>query len=144
MAQDARPIAKRAFAVQNAGPPPRPEVNSVLHIAPHRRTPLAWGLTALLVLVIAVLTLMPSSQAEGPPTPDKLYHFIAFAALVVPLSVVYPRHVGWIVAGAVAFGGAIEVIQPHVDRGAEWLDLLADLLGAIAGALAARLWVRSR
>ncbi|MEB8387250.1 VanZ family protein [Rhodobacteraceae bacterium KMM 6894] len=113
-------------------------------IQSHRHLPLAWGATALMCVVIVVLTLMPSSQADGPPSPDKLYHFIAFAALVVPLSVVCPRHVWWIVAGATAFGGLIEVIQPTFGRGAEWLDLLADFLGAVVGALCAWRWVRSR
>ncbi|MCZ4353064.1 VanZ family protein [Roseovarius aestuarii] len=112
----------------------------MIAILPHRQKPYAWGATVLLTVVIAVLTLMPSSQADGPPTPDKLYHFIAFAALVVPLGLVYPRHIWWVVVTATAYGGLIEIIQPSVGRGAEWLDLLADLLGAITGAVGARRW----
>lgn len=102
------------------------------------RPPLAWGLTVGLIGVISGLTLMPASQAAGPPTPDKLYHFIAFAALAMPLCAAYPRRIWWVVAGAIVFGGMIEVIQPMVGRGAEWLDLLADALGAVAGAWVAR------
>jgi VanZ family protein len=140
----ARPIAIATRAVQNARLFRSCKVCAMFEIQPHRRLPLAWGLTALLGVVIAVLTLMPPSQTEGPPAPDKLYHFIAFAALAVPLSMARPRYIWWIVAGATAFGGMIEVIQPYMDRGAEWLDLLADLLGAGLGALVARRWVRSR
>ena len=99
---------------------------------------LAWGLTVVLIAVISGLTLMPSSQADGPPTPDKLYHFIAFAVLVMPLCAAYPRRIWWVVAGAIVFGGLIEVIQPMVGRGDEWLDLLADALGAVAGGWIAR------
>ncbi len=44
-----------------------------------------------------------------------------------------------------ATGGLIELIQPAIGRGAEWVDLLNDTLGAIAGlALAAALSCRRR
>lgn len=96
---------------------------------------LAIWVTALLALVIAGLTLMPS--VPGPAMvngQDKINHFIAFAALSLPISMARPR---WILAAAVVmtlFGGLIEIIQPYVGRGREFGDLVADMLGIAAGA----------
>jgi VanZ family protein len=97
-------------------------------------------LTLALALIIAILTLMPM-----PPGPvgiswlDKLSHFLAFGALAVPLSWRYPAQWRAVALAVIAYGGAIEIVQPHVGRSAEWADLLADALGAFAGAwLAAR------
>jgi VanZ family protein len=36
-----------------------------------------------------------------------------------------------------AYGGAIEIVQPITGRAAEWADLLADGAGAFAGAFVA-------
>ncbi|MGE0030107.1 MAG: VanZ family protein [Steroidobacteraceae bacterium] len=48
-------------------------------------------------------------------------------------------------AATIAIGGLVELIQPAIGRGGEWVDLLNDTLGAIAGlALAAALSSRRR
>ncbi len=107
-----------------------------------RPTPWAWFVTLLLAAVLCVLTLSPPGPAVGPPSPDKLYHFIGFGLLALPLCLAYPRR-GWaVIAGVIMFGAAIEVIQPFVGRGAEWADLLADALGA--GSVAGVVWVLRR
>ncbi|MBE0453333.1 VanZ family protein [Roseovarius autotrophicus] len=92
----------------------------------------------LLALIVAVLTL--SSAPAGPagiPHLDKLAHFLAFAAIAVPLAWRHPRHWRAVALGVLAYGGAIELIQPFAGRSAEWGDLVADGLGAFAGAFAA-------
>ncbi|HEY9040516.1 MAG TPA: VanZ family protein [Roseovarius sp.] len=99
-----------------------------------RAAPWAWSATLLLAAVLCVLTLSPPGPAVGPPAPDKLYHFIGFGILALPLSLAYPHRAWAVVAGVIAFGAAIEVIQPFVGRGAEWADLLADALGAATAA----------
>jgi len=101
--------------------------------------PIAIGsaLTLGLGTVIAVLTLAPIS-AGGPAGADKLYHILAFACLAFPLPLVRPRWTIWVILGVIAYGGAIEVIQPAFGRQAEWADLGADAIGAMLGALVAR------
>lgn len=90
-------------------------------------------LTSVLGLVIAILTLMPPIQTDMPAGPDKLYHFVAFVALAVPLATVRPR---WSVALFVlltAYGAAIEILQPYVGRSRELADLIADMAGIACG-----------
>ena len=93
---------------------------------------LAGGLTAV---VIGFATLMPVSGAlpMGGGL-DKLFHVLGFAALVFPLILTDSRRWPWAVPLAIAFGGAIELIQPSVGRTAEWLDFGADVTGVLIGA----------
>lgn len=91
-------------------------------------------LTFFLALAIAITTLMPSTGGTAPLLGlDKLAHLVAFALLVLPLSLRAPHRWPLIWIAAVAYGGLIEIVQPHVGRGAEWADLLADGLGAGLG-----------
>jgi hypothetical protein len=98
------------------------------------RTTMAVVLTLGLAALITVLTLMPMPQG-GLPGSDKFYHVLAFSALAVPLSVVAPSRAILVFFGVVAYGGAIEVIQPTFHRMGEWADLRADAIGAAAGVL---------
>lgn len=99
---------------------------------------MAHALTAFLVLVIALLTLMPQvSGPQGIPGFDKLAHVTAFAALAMPLSWRYPHRWRCVVLVTLAYGGLIEIMQPLTGRSAEWADMLADGTGAFAGAFAA-------
>jgi VanZ family protein len=105
----------------------------------HQR--LAIALTLVIALAIGFGTLAPDTgSAPRVPHLDKLLHFLAFLGLVLPLATVLPRRsavIGTVVL-AVAYGGAIELIQPRFGRGAEWLDFWADLAGAAAGAALGR------
>lgn len=98
-------------------------------------------LTLILAVAIAALTLLPHPPGPpGVPGMDKLVHLLAFAALAAPLAWRYPRHWAVVALAALAYGGMIEIVQPHLGRSAEWADGLADALGAFGGAwLAARL-----
>jgi len=109
-----------------------------------RRVAIGSAVTIVLALIIAVLTLAPMPSG-GPSGSDKLYHILAFACLAFPLPLVRPRLTIWVVVGVIAYGGAIELIQPFFGRQAEWADLVADGIGAILGAVVARqlgLWLR--
>ena len=66
-------------------------------------------------------------------------HVLCFALLVLPVVRAEPRR--WMLyAGlAVAYGAAIEIVQPFVGRQAEWLDLGADSVAVMLGILLARL-----
>jgi len=95
---------------------------------------------AVLAGIIALAMLVPvPPRAPQAPGLDKLVHFLAFAALIFPVILTDSRRWYWAVPLAIAFGGAIELIQPSVGRGAEWLDWGADISGVLAGAALAEL-----
>lgn len=110
-------------------------------------SPLAAPLAATLALaaLIGFLTLTPI-QNPGVPGSDKSHHLIGFAALALPLSFSRPRLAPWVVLAAIAYGGAIEIIQPYVGRSGEVLDLAADAIGAVLGGAAGvgLRWLRGR
>lgn len=110
-------------------------------------TRVAGWITALFALVIAAATLLPVPQPALPvSSADKIQHLLAFAALTLPLAVARPRALWWLLPAAIAFGGAIEVIQPFVGRTRELGDFVADAagacLGAVLGVAIGRLWWR--
>jgi len=100
---------------------------------------LIWGVTAIMFVVIGVLTLTPYAGELGPPVGDKVQHFIAFGALALPLAVVYPRQILWIFLAASAYGVLIEFLQPYVGRYYERGDIVADTIGAALGVAFGRL-----
>jgi len=90
--------------------------------------------TFAIALIIAGLTLTPMSLPDnGPDGVDKLYHAIAFAALVLPYSIIHPRALWWLLPSALLFGGAIEILQPLVGRSRELADFWADSVGIAVG-----------
>ena len=83
--------------------------------------------------MIAWGTLMPLKELPVPGT-DKLQHFIAFGVFVLPVSLLLPARAWLIFIIAVVCGGLIEIIQPYVNRYAEFGDFMADAVGAAVGA----------
>ncbi len=82
------------------------------------------------------LTLLPSVPVPEPTwltQVDKLYHMMAFAALVLPAALFDRGAVGWMVIGGLILGAAIEIIQPSVGRDADVMDFLADATGLVLG-----------
>lgn len=99
-----------------------------------RSVPRARALTVLIALCILVGTLWPAGPPDVPFTlRDKLLHLLAFALLILPMALTDGRRAVRLAPICIAFGAAIEVIQPAFGRGAEWLDLLADALGVGLG-----------
>ncbi len=66
---------------------------------------------------------------------DKWLHGLTFVALALWFSGQYARHSYWrLILGLAAFGLLIEVTQRMVAyRSADWMDLVADLLGIGVG-----------
>lgn len=93
--------------------------------------------TGILAAAIADLTLAPQNLdiLDIRIGSDKLYHFIAFAALVFPCALLFARTLIWLLPAAMLFGGAIELIQPYVGRGRELADFGADVVGLLIGAV---------
>ena len=90
----------------------------------------------MIALAILALTLLPAVTVPSPTwltQVDKLYHTLAFAALVIPAALFDRGAVRWLVVGGLILGGAIEVIQPSVGRDADLMDFLADAAGLLFG-----------
>lgn len=70
-----------------------------------------------------------------PPAPgsDKLHHFVAYAALCFPLLFKDKRLIIYVLPCGIAYGGAIELVQPYVNRYGEWLDFAANAAGCCIG-----------
>lgn len=108
---------------------------TVSSLQPETRKALAYGLTAVLAFVIAALTLLP---LPAPPLAadggDKVYHFIAFTGLILPVATLRPKALVWIIPAALLFGAGIEILQPFVNRSRDPADFWADAAGVLAGA----------
>ena len=89
------------------------------------------ALSALTLLSITLLSLWPLSNLPSMPGTDKTHHFIAYAALMFPAALAKPKHWPLIALFFISWSGAIELIQPFVNRYGEWLDLLANGLGVL-------------
>ena len=92
-------------------------------------------LTFIFILIICVGTLIPLPQAVDVPGTDKWHHFLAFAALTYPLTVVSRRYWLSIIVFGLLFGALIEIIQPYVNRYGDVADFTADAVGVLIGFL---------
>jgi VanZ family protein len=94
-----------------------------------------WLLLSLgLAATVAALTLMPqASMPAGPQGVDKLYHMVAFAALIFPTAMLRPKSCLRFGCLAILYGGIIEAIQPIFGRSADMSDFWADGLGVAMG-----------
>lgn len=95
---------------------------------------LALTTTALLAIAIAVLSLYPVPQVLLPGS-DKAHHFIAYAVLALPLSMVRPLYAPLTFLLGSFYGGVIDLMQPAARRMWESGDLVANAAGAATGAL---------
>jgi hypothetical protein len=107
------------------------------------RAAILW-LSCMLAAIICVLTLGQAMPSSAPGGFDKLYHFIAFAGLVLPAALFDRRDLTWIAIAAFFLGLGIEILQPYVGRSREWADLAADAGGIVFAVLVGRAWQRKR
>ena len=83
-------------------------------------------LTVVIAFVIGLATLTPVEKLTVVSGSDKLYHLLSFAILTFTIAMVRPKAVRWILILSLIFGGAIELLQPFVNRSCEFADFLAD------------------
>jgi hypothetical protein len=99
-----------------------------------------WLLITLVLLVsITTLSLWPAANLPQVPGSDKTHHFISYGALMLPAALAKPKHLFYIACGFALFSGAIEIIQPYVNRYGEWLDMAANVAGLTCGFLVAKI-----
>lgn len=96
----------------------------------------AGWITGLIAVAIGYASLTPLPELPVPGS-DKLHHFIAYASLTFPLLFANAQKWWRVVVPATAYGGAIELIQPYVNRYGEWLDFAANTAGCLLGLLLA-------
>lgn len=95
-----------------------------------------WGWLTLLVLaLITTFSLLPLPQLPDVPGSDKTHHLTAYAMLIFPVALANHKTLPLMVLFFIAWSGAIELIQPFVNRYGEWLDLLANTAGILLGLL---------
>ena len=94
--------------------------------------------TIIIAFAIGLATLTPVEKLPQVSGSDKVYHLISFAILTLPIAIIRPRAIWIILSLSIAFGGAIELLQPLVNRTCELADFLADAVGAILGVLVTR------
>jgi VanZ family protein len=99
-------------------------------------------LTFGIISTITFLSLMPLPETPDMPGNDKLHHLIAYALLVFPAAWRRPKNRICLYLFFIAYSGAIELIQPFVNRTGEWLDLLANITGIVMGIVSATLLIK--
>ena len=89
------------------------------------------SITLLLLVLITVTSLYPAEYLPRVPGSDKTHHFIAYCALMLPTALRRPKY--WLAFALffIAWSGLIELIQPHVNRYGEWLDMAANAGGVL-------------
>ncbi len=97
------------------------------------------SITLFILTVITVLSLWPLEELPPVPGSDKTHHFIAYAMLMLPTALRKPNY--WPAIGLffIGWSGAIELLQPYVNRYGEFQDLAANITGLVCGLLAVQL-----
>lgn len=93
------------------------------------------ALTAILFIMIALMTLTPVSTPTGYGVTDKTYHLLAFAWLALPVATLQPKWLLFMIPIFVIFGGTIEIIQPYFGRSCDFADWIADIKGVLIGSV---------
>ena len=92
-------------------------------------------LTILMGIIIAFATLIPADILPETLGTDKLHHLVAFSAFVLRVGLMRPNRGRVILLTALILGGAIELIQPYMNRSGEMADFWADAISAGLGIL---------
>lgn len=96
-------------------------------------------LTLVIFTAITVLSLSPLETLPPVPGTDKTHHFVAYATLMLPTALKKPNHWVLLIPLFIVCSGAIELIQPYVNRYGEWKDLWANIGGLVCGLIIAEI-----
>ena len=97
------------------------------------------SITLFFLTVITILSLVPLAELPPIPGSDKTHHIIAYGLLMFPAALRKPDYLPAIGLFFICWSGAIELIQPFVNRYGEFQDLAANITGLVCGLLAAKL-----
>jgi VanZ family protein len=102
-----------------------------------------WIFSTLFILtLITILSLRPLVALPPVPGTDKTHHLIAYATLMLPTALRKPKYWLAIALFFIACSGAIELLQPYVNRYCEFKDLLANIAGLVCGFIIAEILKR--
>ncbi|MDB2424081.1 hypothetical protein N9X05_19365 [Paracoccaceae bacterium] len=96
--------------------------------------------TIIIAIALGLATLTPVGKLPTVSGSDKAYHLILIAILTLPIAITRPNAMWIILSLTIAFGGAIELLQPLVKRNCGMADFRADAGGAVVGVLVARVF----
>ena len=96
-------------------------------------------LTFFILTLIITLSLRPLAALPTVPGTDKTHHFIAYAVLMLPTAIRKPKHWLFIALLFAVCSGAIELIQPYVNRYGELEDMIANVAGLACGLIIAKI-----
>jgi VanZ family protein len=96
------------------------------------------AVTLLALAAITTLSLWPLEKLPIMPGSDKTHHFIAYAALIFPTGLRKPKYWPLIALFIISWSGAIELLQPYVNRYGEWMDTAANTTGVVCGLILAQ------
>ena len=94
-----------------------------------------WWLCLSALRLTTLASLYPADQLPAVSGSDKSHHLISYALITLPLALRQPRYWPWLATTIVLWSGAIELIQPYVNRYGEWLDLAANVAGVTIGTM---------
>ncbi len=100
---------------------------------------------ALIAVIVGYFSLVPPGEAPAPQISDKIRHFVAYAALAVPVAVWFgPGRLFAAMAATVLYGAGLEGAQALAGTGREGslADAAANALGAVTGVLS--VWMGAR
>jgi len=114
-----------------------------------RFSPRRYPLTYLVAVIIAFLSLYPIGHielAENVPLADKWTHMVMYGTFALVIWWEYGRShtrrqwkklLCWAVLAPIAMSGLMELLQAYATtyRSGEWLDLVANTIGVLAGSL---------
>ena len=118
-----------------------------------------YKLTMLLVVIVWTLCFMsiPETSLDNVRLIDKWTHAVMYLALGLAIVIEHNRANGHLMSAGrllvyvwlmpTLMGGAIEILQAYCTggrRSGDWLDLLADMVGAALATLIGMLWARWR
>ena len=95
--------------------------------------------TLFILIVITILSLSPLDELPSVPGTDKAHHLIAYAILMLPTALRKPNRLVLLGLFFIAYSGAIELLQPYVNRYGEWNDMLANTAGVVCGLIIAEI-----
>ena len=96
------------------------------------------SITLFILTVITFLSLWPLEEFPSVPGNDKTHHIIAYAVLMLPTAIREPDYLPAIGLFFIGWSGAIELLQPFVNRYGEFQDLAANITGLVCGLLAVK------
>ena len=107
------------------------------------RSYMAFLPAVILTVGIAILSLTESNHMPSVSLNDKVMHGLFYTLLAV-LWVIPVRRPVWVCIGVTMYGALLELLQHYctITRSGEWLDVLADFLGALIGVIIVIAWRR--